>query len=263
MPQIVCNIALDVSVNDVGQKLMAKQGDFGSRLLCVQFTDCKRPLPLEPGVTVLLNAAKGEEKNTFLGSVSDGGTALFVLPDFVLDEAGVVICDVSAVDKDGGRLTTEKFEIVVEEAVYCSSDFTDHVGGHDLAQDFLASQSVHKLIPEAEWQSYVLRPAVNRKYTVDLSDECYAPDGFWAPISLELQRPTDVSRENWVVLYCHAPVTEAQGGVILELGEDVLLSDGMLPLITMSDFEVICTYSPLTGCWRVGVVQYGRAASEE
>ena len=244
MPQIVCNIALDVSVNDVGQKLMAKQGDFGSRLLCVQFTDCKRPLPLEPGVTVLLNAAKGEEKNTFLGSVSDGGTALFVLPDFVLDEAGVVICDVSAVDKDGERLTTEKFEIVVEE-------------------DFLASQSVHKLIPEAEWQSYVLRPAVNRKYTVDLSDECYAPDGFWAPISLELPHPTDVSRENWVVLYCHAPVTEAQGGVILELGEDVLLSDGMLPLITMSDFEVICTYSPLTGCWRVGVVQYGRAASEE
>ena len=262
MPQIVCNIALDVSVNDAGQKLMAKQGDFGCRLLCVQFTDCKKPLPLEVGTTVLLNAAKGEEKTAFLGSVTGDGKALFVLPDFILSEAGSAICDVSAITKEGGRLTTAQFEIVVDAAVCPSSEISDTMGSLDLVQEFLTSQSVYELVPDFEDGGYVIRPKVNRKYAVDLSEYDYAPDGFWAAISLELPTPVDHERENWVVLYFHAPITEAEGGVPLFFEENVLFSEGMPPLITMSDFEIICTYSPLTRSWRLGVVQYGKAEGE-
>ena len=263
MPQIVCNVALDVSVIGAEQKMMAKQGDSGSRLLCVRFTDRKRPLRLEVGTVVLLNAARGEERAAFLGQVTSEGEALFVLPDFVLAEAGVVVCDVSAVMQTGDRLTTEKLEIVVEQAVYCASDFTEVVAGKDLAQEFLESQSVHELTPDFDGNGYVLRPEVNRKYAVDLSDGRYTPDGFWAPVWLEMPLPIDGSRENWVVLYCHAPVNETEGGIPLQFEGDVLFSDGMMPVITMSDFEIICTFSPVTGDWRVGVVQYGRMESEQ
>ncbi len=256
MPQIVCNIALDVSVNDAGQQLMAKQGDSGCRLLCVQFTDCKRPLPIESGAVVLLNVAKGEETAAFEGSVTSEGKALFVLPDFVLAEVGTVTCDVSALTLGGGRLTSSKFEIVVEEAVCPSADLGSATGTSDLALEFLASQMLVALTPEAGTSGYVLRPAVNRKYTVDLSDDSYATDGVWKNFALELPTPADPARENWIVLYCHAPVKVPGGGVPMAFDADVLFSDGAVPFITMSDFEILCTYSPMTSTWRVGVVQY-------
>ena len=255
MPQIVCNIALDVSVNNAGQMLMAKQGDSQCRLLCVRFTDCGKPLNIEREATVLLNVARGEETCAFEGSVTPDGAALFTVPDFALQEAGRVSCDVSAVMPANGRLTTSRFEIVVEEAV-CPNGDLGTVGTSDMAAEFIAQQQLYTLTPIPNADGYALRPSLNRRYRLDLSDAAYKTESAWAALTLELPTPTAPDRENWVLIYCHAPVHAIAGAVTVNWGEERLFADGTKPSVTLEDFDIICTYSPEAARWQIGVVQY-------
>ena len=206
---------------------------------------------------MLLNVVKGEETAAFEGRVTEDGKALFVIPNFVLLEAGTVACDVSALTLDGCRLTSSKFEIVVEPAVCLADEFGTATDIGNFGTEFLAGQLLNPLLPSAGAAGYILRPEVNRKYTVDLSDASYAPDGNWARFALELPLPKDPMRENWVLLCFHAPVQNPGGGISFDFGSNVLFSDGVAPFITMSDFEILCTFSPMTSLWHVGVVQYG------
>ena len=253
MPQIVCHIALDVSVNDPGQVIMAKQGDSESRLLCVHFTDCKKELPIEQGAAVLLNAARDTEAFAFEGRVQPDGTALFPLPGELLCRAGSLRCDVSAIGASGGRLTTSPFDIQVVEAVcgLITPSMTD------LGAEFLATQMIQTLTPEQEGAGFVLRPAVNRKYALNLSGEQYGLYGSWRAIALELPTPDMPTRENWILIYCHAPAQSVDGPLTLQWGSNCLFADGAEPTIRMEDFDIICNYSPAAGRWQIGVVQYG------
>ncbi|MBQ8357832.1 MAG: BppU family phage baseplate upper protein [Clostridia bacterium] len=255
MPQIVCRIALDVSVNDAGQVMMAKQGDRNSRLLCVRFTDCGRPISLEAETAVLLNVARREEAFAYAGAVTGEGEALFTIPAFALEEAGAVECDVTALDADGGRLTSSKFTIMVEESV-CPDGGLGSGEGADLAAQLLAEQTVQTLVPEIGESGYRLLPALNRKYALDLSDAAYTTDGAWSPIILELPTPASAQRENWILIYCHALVHANAGAVTVDWGADRLFADGVEPLVTMGDFDIVCTYSPIAAKWQIGVVQY-------
>lgn len=256
MPQIVCNIALDVSVKDSGQVITAKQGDSKSRLLCVSFTDEKKPLLIEDGAAVLLNVARGEERYAYEGRVS-GGKALFVIPDFALAAVGTVTCDASAVGSDGTRLTTASFTIVVEEAA-CPEGGLGGEEGIDLAASLLAEAVIQPLVPENDGADMVIAPAVNRKYALDLSDAAYVANGSWAPFRLALPTPEFPLRDNWILIYCHAPVSETAGAVGIDWGtaSERLFADGEIPYITMGDFDIVCTYSPIAKKWQIGVIQY-------
>ncbi|MBE6690632.1 MAG: hypothetical protein E7590_05055 [Ruminococcaceae bacterium] len=256
MPQIVCNISLDVSVDHTEQTFAAKQGDSQSRLLCVTFTDCGKPLPIERQAVVLLNVKKGEETASFEGAVTEEGKALFVIPDFVLAEAGRVRCDVSAIGRTGGRLTTADFVIAVEETVAPGGELGSDAAISDLAAEFIASQRLLPLLPTVEGEGYLLSPAVNHKYTLDLSDSSYAPEGVWKPFRLVLPRPQDAARENWILIYCHAPLTAGGDALQITLDESCLLADGVQPSISFADFDLLCTYSAGAGAWQIGFVQY-------
>ena len=255
MPRIVCNIDLDVSVKDDGKVLMAKQGDNACRLISVGFTDCGRPLPIERFASVLLNVARETECHVYEGEVEEG-RALFALPDFVLNEAGVARCDVSAVSPGGGRLTTSEFSVEVVAAVCPDGDLGSAVTPR-LAQEFIASQLQLPLEPQAQGEGFLLTPAINRRYTLDLSDaQRYCAEGKWRRFTLSLPTPEDPGRENWVVICCHAPLTPSGAAVQLAFDRGYLMADGVAPAIIRGDFDVTCTYSPAAGGWLVGIVQY-------
>ena len=258
MAQIMCEITLDLSTNESGLVVEAKQGDRNSRLLCVRLADRNRPVRIEAGATVLLNAACGEGACAFAGYVADGA-AIFVLPDAVLAEVGDVKCDVSVVGGDAGRLTTASFTVRVGQAV-CPDGGTATQTGADLVAEWLATGEVQPLTPTAGDTGYLLNvPRLNRKYTVDLSDDKYKDNGNWREISLVLPTPDALESESWVMLYCHAPMARLGGSVRMNWGKsgEVLFADSQRPLITMEDFDVFCTYSPVAGKWQIGVVQYG------
>ena len=257
MPQIVCNIALDVSAACAEQTVSARQGDTQSRLLCVTLTDCGRPLSVERQVVVLLNVAKGEETAGFEGMVVEGGKALFVIPDFVLAEAGEVLCDVSVIGV-GGKLTTAPFRISVAAPVCVTDPISSDTAIEDLVVDFIASQRLFVLTPTADEGGFLLAPEINHKYTLDLSDASYAPNGIWKPIRLSLPKPHNAAKENWVLIYCHAPVTNTSGAVQITFDESCLLADGAVPAVTLSDFDLVCIYSAAAGAWQIGVVQYAK-----
>ena len=261
MPQIVCNISLDVSVNDAGQSIMAKCGDSGSRLLCVRFTDCGKELAINRHASVLLNIARGDEQKSFAGAVDGEGRALFTIPLFALECAGKVECDVSAVDADGSRLTSSAFVIEVEESV-CPSDTLLEAPEDDVVGEWLASESLLSLVPERTLDGPVMRPAVNRKYRVDLSGDEYILDGaFWDILRLELPTPENVDKDAWILLYCHAPIHEVAGPVLIDWAQipNATFANGGPPDLYSPDFDIICTYSHLAGKWQIGVVQYREA----
>lgn len=260
MPQIVCNITLDVSLKGASQVFMAKRGDSKSRLLQAQLTDCGRELPIEGDATVLLNLSRAGESHAFAGAVTDGGQALFVLPDFALAEVGSVKGDVSVLGIDGARLTSCPFEISVEDSVCPDAEVNDPQN-ENLMAELLAREVIIPLEPQATENGFVLAPEVNHKYSVDLSDAQYAPEGAWLPISLQLPAVEMAEKEHWVLIYCHAPVRGEQGALVMDWGAvgDCVFADGQIPFLTMSDFDIICTYSPAAGRWQIGVIQYGAA----
>lgn len=255
MPRIVCRIDLDVSVKDEGKTLIAKQGDGECRLISVGFTDCGKPLAIERFATVLLNVARETGSYVYEGQVEEG-RAVFVLPGFILNEAGVARCDVSAVSPGGGRLTTAEFSVEVLPSVCPNGDFGT-LGTPALAEEFIASQMQYALTPCATENGFLLTPAVNRRYTLDLSDaDTYVADGKWRPFVLSLPTPADPQRENWVVICCHAPLSPEGDGVRLAFDRQYLLAEGSAPAITKGDFDVTCTYSVAAGNWQIGLVQY-------
>lgn len=257
MPQIVCNIALDVSASCAEQTVSARQGDSQSRLLCVTLTDCGKPLAVERTAVVLLNVAYKEDCACFEGTITEEGRALFVLPDFVLAEAGKAKCDVSVIGAYG-RLTTAPFYVSVEAPVCATDVISNDTVVADLAADFISAQRLVKLTPKESADGFLLSPEVNRKYILDLSDGGYAPNGVWKAMHLTLPKPTSTVKENWVLIYCHAPVTAETGAVQITFDENCLLADGVEPSITMSDFDLICTYSVGAAAWQIGVVQYSK-----
>ena len=262
MPQIVCKINLDVAVSDSGLCLMAKSGDYGSRCLSVTLTDCDIPLHLEQDTTVLLNVRKNGESKSFAGEVVDGA-AVFAMPAFLLETAGTAKCDVSLVDASGNRLTAAAFEIAVEESV-CPDSGASQDHNPDVVAALLASEKLYDLKPVVLSDQIMLAPMANRKYRVDLSEESLAQDHQGKPIKLLLPTPENEDRECWVLLYCHAPVSETAGPVIIDWGSahERLFADGAAPTINAGDFDVVCTYSHAGGKWQIGVVQYAQAEEQ-
>ena len=261
MPQIMCNIRLDVSVNECGQSIMAKRGDVGSRCICVRFTDCGRDLMIEKDATVTLNTVRNGEKRCFEGVVKDDGCAVFTLPLFALEEVGEVLCDVSAYSTTGERLSTTTFTIVVEDGIALDLPVVDREGG-DLIAEWIATETVYPMTPEESADGLVLSPAINRKYSLDLTDSRYMAVGALQNIAVHLPTPTQATRDAWVLITCHTLPYGATGPITFDWGENVIFHHGVAPDIVFSDFDIVCTYSHMASCWQIGVLQYNSARED-
>lgn len=259
MPQTICKISLDVSVNDSGQCLMAKRGDYGSRLLSVRFTDCGKELFVGEDVKVFLNIKKGEIAKAFEGCVSDG-EAFFALPSFALESAGSVHCDVSMLDGDGNRLTASGFDITVEESVAPDAG-AGADSGTDVVNEWLNSEKIYTLIPREASGVLKVIPLSNRKYSIDLNKSSYLNGDVWKPIEISFPSVYSSQQDCWLMLQFHAPVHETAGPVTVNWGDtsNLLFLDGLVPNIDKGNFDVIATYSWNAKKWRVGVIQYDSA----
>ena len=225
---------------------------------------CGEPLCVEESATVIINVknASGEVR-AFEGEVDADGALILPIKAWALRSIGTVQCDVSIFDTAGGRLTTPPFEIEVISSLSAGDILPGDKEGEDsITAKLIAEERMYTLTPIAAPQGYALEPLCNRKYALDLSGEDYAEGGKWKTISLVLPEPEDMDSDNWILIYCHAPLRDMIG-VSIDWGvaSELLFADGEIPEIIKGDFDIVCTYSRVAGKWQIGVLQYGSAVS--
>ncbi len=264
MAQCMCKLVLDVADRDGAQTVVARQGDNATRFLSVRLMSCGEPLCVEESATVIINVknASGEVR-AFEGAVNADGALILPINAWALRSVGTVQCDVSIFDAAGGRLTTPPFEIEVVSSLSAGDSLPGDTDGTDsITAKLIAQERMYVLTPTATAQGYLVEPLCNRKYALDLSGEDYAEAGNWKTISLVLPEPEDADSDNWILIYCHAPLRQ-KTAVSIDWGvaDALLFADGEIPEITKGDFDIVCTHSRVAGKWQIGVLQYGSVVS--
>lgn len=265
MAQCMCKMMLDVADRDAVQTVVARQGDSATRFLRLRLFSYGEPMRVEEGGTALLNVRNtAGELRAFEGTVNPDGTLTLPLNAWMLRSVGIVQCDVSIVDAGGGKLTTPPFEIEVVATVAADEILPGDSEGEDsLTARLLAEEKVYTLSPVQTAEGYSISPACNRKYALDLSNEIYTEGEAWKTISLVLPLPEDLASDNWILIYCHAPL-HGGVGVSIDWGEigSLLFADGNIPDIKNGDFDIICSYSTVAGKWQIGTVQYSTVGGD-
>ena len=259
MAQCMCKMMLDVADRDGMQSVVARQGDNATRFLRVCLFSCGEPIRVEDSITVVLNAKNAaDELRAFVGEVNADGTITLPLTAWMLRNVGVVQCDISLFDVNGGKLTTPPFEVEVVASVAADEILPgDDDGGDSLTARLLAEEKVYALDPTPKLGGYEVSPLPNRKYALDLSGDAYALGNGWKEISLVLPTPVEADSDSWILIYCHAPAG-SRGTVSIDWGDvnTLLFEDGKIPEIRTENFDIICTYSRVAGKWQIGAVQY-------
>lgn len=259
MAQCMCKMVLDVADRDSAHSIVARQGDSDTRFVRLRLMSYGEPIRVEESAVVVLNVKNpSNELLSFEGEVNTDGSLTLPINAWMLQSIGVLQCDVSLIDAGGGKLTTPSFEIEVVASVAPDEVLpSDNMDGESLTARLLAEEKIFALEPLLAGAGYELHPRCNRKYSLDLADSCYASGDDWKAISLVLPTPDDTSSDNWILIYCNAPV-RLSGYVSIDWGDasELLFADGVVPEITKGDFDIICTYSPSAAKWQIGVVQY-------
>ncbi len=260
MAQCMCKMVLDVADRDSAHIIVARQGDSATRFVRLHLMSYGEPIRVEESAVVVLNVKNASnELLSFEGEVNSDGSLTLPINAWMLQNIGVLQCDVSLIDVGGGKLTTPSFEIEVVASVAPDEVLpSDDMAGQSITARLLAEEAVFGLEPVLAGDGYELHPQCNRKYALDLSSSSYASGDDWKAISLVLPTPDDVTCDNWILIYCHAPA-RLSGYVSIDWGRasELLFADGVIPEITKGDFDIICTYSPVVDKWQIGVVQYG------
>ena len=260
MTQCMCKMMLDVAERDTVHTIVARQGDHASRFVRLALFAFGEPLRVEENAIVVLNVKNAAgELRAFSGEVNCDGTLMLPLNSWMLRCVGVLQCDVSVIDAEGGKLTTPIFEVDVVPSVAADALLPgDNEGEDSITARLLSEERVFALEPQLVLEGFELRPQVNRKYALDLSGDIYGEGDGYKAISLALPSPDKKDNDSWILIYCHAPV-RAAGAVSIDWGaaSDVLFADGKIPNIIRGDFDIVCTYSRAAGKWQIGTVQYG------
>lgn len=125
MAFITKRLKVDVAKKNLFPRLIAKQGDSGSRFLQIQLLNEGVELFAESGAAVSINARRPDgQLGDFDGTVNEDGTVTVPLAAWMLEVAGTVTCDVSVVGGEDNRLTTMTFWVEVQAASYLGSDIS-------------------------------------------------------------------------------------------------------------------------------------------
>lgn len=123
MAQIFLPIKVEVAKPNFFQAIVAKQYDNDSRWLEVTFVNEKDKIFIYPDSSILINAKRNDgAEMSFKGKVMDDGTVVVPLTSWMLELAGTLECDVSAIDYEGKKLTSTKFTVEVERASCSNQD---------------------------------------------------------------------------------------------------------------------------------------------
>lgn len=131
MAKITKNLSVDVIRLNSSEMLVAKQGDRKSRELKVKIMNDGKDYFVKDTSKVTINVERPDKKTmSFYGSVADDGEVIVPLEEEMLEIDGTLECDISIIAEDGARLTTTKFNIMVEEAAnmgVVSEDDPDYI----------------------------------------------------------------------------------------------------------------------------------------
>ena len=265
MAQCLYKMALDVAERDALISIVARQGDSDTRFLRLSLFSLGEPMRVEESAIIVLNTKNAAgELMAFSGSVNSDGTLILPLTARMLKNIGTVTCDVSIITAAGGRLTTPPFEIEVVASVAETDLLPGDNDEGSITAEMLAEEKVFPLIPEEVENGFTISPLCNRKYSLDLSGKIYSGTDGWKEITLSLPTPANTDSDNWILIYCHAPLHDA-AYLTINWGDAaaLLFADGMIPEITRGDFDIICTYSKVAGKWQIGMVQYETVGGDE
>lgn len=110
-------VTLDLNTRSVFSYIRGKQGDSGSRFVCVTLTENGAAYQLPDGVEANFRCLKPDGNSVYNPAViNDDGTITVELTEQVLAVPGVVSADVCLCDTQGDILSTVSFEIRVDPA---------------------------------------------------------------------------------------------------------------------------------------------------
>lgn len=118
MEKIIKELTLDVTRENGGISVNAKQNDVSSRFIKARITSDRRAVRLPSDGEVLINALREDGgSGGFVGEINDDGTVTVPITQWMLAVSGTVKCDISVFD-GWEKLTTMPFFIYVEESLY-------------------------------------------------------------------------------------------------------------------------------------------------
>ena len=131
MIEIIKELNIEVTKQNIFQAIVAKQYDMNTRFLKVTFMDSgtRINIPYIETARVFINAERkdGQAKG-FDGVINEDGTVTVPLHSWMLELDGTVICDISIIDTaadDNKKLTTTSFALLVEKAAYGGDAITN------------------------------------------------------------------------------------------------------------------------------------------
>lgn len=125
LPFITKQLKVDLAKKNLFPRLIAKQGDSGSRFLNIQLLSEGVDFEVSADAKVLINAERPDGKcDSFDGMVKGDGMVVVPLTAWMLSVVGVVTCDVSVVEGEDNRLTTMTFLVEVQGASYAGTDIS-------------------------------------------------------------------------------------------------------------------------------------------
>lgn len=110
---VIYSIKLNVSEKNVLKPLILKQKDSNSRFIDCAFMHGRFMLLIRTGMVVLnVTRADGQHKS-FAGTINDNGTVRIPVTNWMVENAGMIECDVSVFDDDE-KLTSALFSAEVQ-----------------------------------------------------------------------------------------------------------------------------------------------------
>lgn len=129
MAQITQPITVEVAKPNLFQALVAKQGDSKSRYLKVTLVDNGQTISIDPTSFITINAERPDgKKASFDGEANNDNTFTVPLTSWMLEQEGIVYCDVSVINKQEEgtrRLTSTSFRVNVEKTACCDEDILE------------------------------------------------------------------------------------------------------------------------------------------
>ncbi len=118
MNDIIRELTIDVSKENIFSAILAKQYDKNTRYILATITNLGKKIDVDRNSTVIINFRRPDkESHSFIGSVEEDGRVKVPIPYWALEINGAVTADISMCMADE-RLTTLRFIIQVEEATF-------------------------------------------------------------------------------------------------------------------------------------------------
>lgn len=128
---ITQEITLDICRENKYKVILAKQCDSQSRYLKVTVKEEGEDLYITSGATVLISARRPDDSSaSFLGTVNGDGTVTVPLAYWILEQDGIVPCDINII-QDERKLSTMSFLLDVERSANADGDI-EHDENYDI-----------------------------------------------------------------------------------------------------------------------------------